>query len=69
MLASLPEAGSAIYVSVRGKPAEAVPGVARDGTLMNNWTIGAHDQDLKSCGTVRDPIKEVIGEKRSKKRR
>ena len=68
MLASLAEAGSAIYVSVRGKPAEAVPEVARDGTqLMNNWTIGAHDQDLKSCGTVRDPIKEVIGDRREKK--
>ena len=30
-------------------------------------TIGARDQHLKSCGTVGDRIKEVIGDRREER--
>ena len=39
MLASPAEAGSEVYVSVRGKLAEAVPEVARDGTQLMNKCV------------------------------
>ena len=46
MLASLAEAGSEDYVSVMGKPAEAVPGVARDGTQLMN------ECNCNNCNTL-----------------
>ena len=36
VLAGLAEAGSEVYVSVWGKPAEAVPAVSRKGTQLMN---------------------------------